>query len=79
MNKTELTLFNLGESLDNIANVDPRGYGVCRVLYKSSREFISGASFVPWQDTRQRAKIARINPTKIRFIIPLYLLSQRLP
>lgn len=39
MNKTELTLFNLGESLDNIANVDPRGYGVCKVLYKSSREF----------------------------------------
>lgn len=38
MNKTELTLFNLGESLDNIANVDPRGYGVCRLLYKASRE-----------------------------------------
>ncbi len=39
MDKTELTLFNLGESLDNIANIDPRGYGVCRLLYKASREF----------------------------------------
>lgn len=39
MDKTELTLFNLGESLDNIANIDPRGYGVCRLLYKTSREF----------------------------------------
>lgn len=40
MNKTELTLFNLGESLDNLANLDPRGYGVCKVLYKASRELI---------------------------------------
>ncbi len=39
MNKTELTLLNLGESLDNIANLDPRGYGVCRLLYRASREF----------------------------------------
>lgn len=40
MNKTELTLLNLGESLDNLANLDPRGYGVCKVLYKASRDLI---------------------------------------
>lgn len=40
MNKTELTYLNLGESLDNLANLDPRGYGVCKLLYKASRELI---------------------------------------
>lgn len=37
MTENELTLLNLGESLDNLANLDPRGYGVCKVLYKASR------------------------------------------
>ena len=38
MNQKEITLLNLGESLDNIANIDPRGYGVCKLLYKASRK-----------------------------------------
>lgn len=29
MNQQELTIFNLGENLDNLMNLDPRGYGVC--------------------------------------------------
>lgn len=39
MNQEELTRLNLGESLDNIMNIDPRGYGVCKILYKASREY----------------------------------------
>ncbi len=39
MTQKEITLLNLGESLDNIANLDPRGYGVCKLLYKASRKF----------------------------------------
>lgn len=34
-----LTDLNIGENLDNLANLDPRGYGVCRILYKASREY----------------------------------------
>ncbi|GHV86018.1 hypothetical protein AGMMS50230_16260 [Spirochaetia bacterium] len=29
----ELTAYNLGKSLDNLMNLDPRGYGVCTILY----------------------------------------------
>ena len=39
MNQKDLTVFNLGENLDNLMNLDPRGYGVCRILYKASREY----------------------------------------
>lgn len=39
MTQKELTDLNIGENLDNLANLDPRGYGVCRILYKASREF----------------------------------------
>jgi len=35
----ELTVLNLGSSLDDLANLDPRGYGVCKLLYKASREY----------------------------------------
>lgn len=39
MNQKELTIYNLGENLDNLMNLDPRGYGVCRILYKAAREY----------------------------------------
>lgn len=39
MTNQEITLLNLGSSLDDIANIDPRGYGVCKLLYKASREY----------------------------------------
>lgn len=39
MIQRELTLLNLGQSLDDIANIDPRGYGVCKILYRASREY----------------------------------------
>ena len=39
MTRQEITLLNLGSSLDDLANLDPKGYGVCKILYKSAREF----------------------------------------
>lgn len=39
MTQQELTVLNLGNSLDDLANLDPRGYGVCKLLYKASREY----------------------------------------
>ena len=39
MTQRELTELNLGQSLDDLANLDPRGYGVCKILYKASREY----------------------------------------
>jgi len=39
MNKEELTQLNLGDDLDQLMNLDPRGYGVCRILYKGARDF----------------------------------------
>lgn len=39
MTQQELTILNLGQSLDDIANLDPRGYGVCKILYKASRDY----------------------------------------
>lgn len=37
MTQQEITLLNLGQSLDDLANLDPRGYGVCKILYAASR------------------------------------------
>lgn len=39
MNQEELTILNIGENLDNLMNLDPRGYGVCRILYSAAREY----------------------------------------
>ena len=38
MTQRELTIYNAGQNLDDIMNLDPRGYGVCRILYAASRK-----------------------------------------
>jgi hypothetical protein len=38
MTQQELTQLNIGQSLDNLMNLDPRGYGVCRILYDQARK-----------------------------------------
>ena len=40
MTQFTLTQLNLGKSLDSIANIDPRGYGVCNLLYEGSYNLI---------------------------------------
>jgi hypothetical protein len=42
MNQRELTILNVGENLDSLMNLDPRGYGVCRILYDASRKYTKG-------------------------------------
>lgn len=42
MTQRELTIRNLGQSLDDLANLDPRGYGVCKILYDASRRYAGG-------------------------------------
>jgi hypothetical protein len=37
MNQEGLTRLNVGQNLDDLANLDPRGYGVCRILYGAAR------------------------------------------
>lgn len=39
MRREEISRINLGNSLDKIANIDPRGYGVCNILYDSARKY----------------------------------------
>lgn len=39
MTREELTKLNIGENLDHLMNLDPRGYGICRILYKNSRSY----------------------------------------
>lgn len=39
MTKQQMTELNLGDNLDQLMNLDPRGYGVCKILYKGARDF----------------------------------------
>ena len=39
MTRQEITLLNLGSSLDDLANLDPKGYGVCKLLYNAAIEY----------------------------------------
>lgn len=39
MNQEELAQRNVGQDLDDLANLDPRGYGVCRILYAAARKY----------------------------------------
>ncbi len=41
MNQFTLSQLNLGKSLDSLANLDPRGYGVCNLLYQGSYNFVN--------------------------------------
>ncbi len=39
MTKKELTILQMGENLDALMNLDPRGYGISRILYNGSRAY----------------------------------------
>lgn len=38
MDQQQLTTLNVGQDLDDLMNLDPRGYGVCRILYAGARK-----------------------------------------
>lgn len=39
MTREELTEYNVGRNLDTLMNLDPRGYGVCRILYDGAFKY----------------------------------------
>lgn len=39
MDKKELMELQVGENIDNLINLDLRGYGVCRILYDAARKY----------------------------------------
>ncbi|MDR2071875.1 MAG: DUF4392 domain-containing protein [Spirochaetaceae bacterium] len=42
MTQMELTRYSLGKTFDNLMNIDPRGYGVCAILYDGALELSGG-------------------------------------
>jgi hypothetical protein len=43
LDQKALALLNVGDNLDQLMNLDPRGYGVCRILYAASRKYTGSA------------------------------------
>ena len=39
MTNEELTLYNIGENLDSLMTLDPRGYCVCLILYRAASDY----------------------------------------
>lgn len=39
MTRNQLEEYNVGENLDALMHLDPRGYGVCRILQAASRQY----------------------------------------
>ncbi len=70
MTKEELALLNIGENLDALMNLDPRGYGVCRILYQGSRAYTGE----PLTTHSARMLTQNIRPKDIVFIITGFIL-----
>jgi hypothetical protein len=66
----ELTIFNIGENLDTLMNLDPRGYGVCRILYAGSREYTGE----PLTMHSAKKLVEHIKPEDFVFIITGFIL-----
>ena len=59
MNRDELEKRNVGENLDTLMNLDPRGYGVCRILYAGSRKATGEPLTMHAADARGRREARR--------------------
>lgn len=70
MTSAELSLFQAGENLDALMNLDPRGYGVCRALYPMARKLagepvsIHGAKFL----------LEHLKPGELCFVLTGFIL-----
>ncbi|UKI23993.1 MAG: hypothetical protein L6V88_06805 [Anaerotruncus sp.] len=47
LTKSELTEYNVGCNLDSLMNLDPRGYGVCRIFIRRRTQIYGRADFNP--------------------------------
>lgn len=70
MTQKELTILNLGQSLDDLANLDPRGYGVCNILYSGSRQ----KSKLPLCMNAAQKLIKTVKPGDIVYILTGFIL-----
>ena len=57
MNQQTLAEQNIGQNLDDLMNLDPRGYGVCRILYQKSRQLAGEPLTI--HTARQLMKVVR--------------------
>ncbi|MBQ8015297.1 MAG: DUF4392 domain-containing protein [Clostridia bacterium] len=71
MTQQEITLLNLGSSLDDLANLDPRGYGVCKLLYKAAREYTG----MPLCVNAARKIIETVKKDDVVFIMTGFILA----
>jgi len=70
MTKDELAIYNIGENLDTLMNLDPRGYGVCRILYAGSRAYTGD----PLTMHSAKKLVETIKPKDFVFIITGFIL-----
>ncbi len=70
MNQKELTCLNLGTTLDHLANLDPRGYGVCNILYPAARK----AMGEPLSMHAAKALVEKIKENDLVYIITGFIL-----
>ncbi len=70
MTQAELTKYNIGKNLDDLMNLDPRGYGVCRILYPAAREYMKA----PLSMRFAEALLSKIKPDSLVYILTGFVL-----
>lgn len=70
MNPYELQCLNIGKNLDDLMNLDPRGYGLCRILYSAAAKNNS----TPLSMTGAKKLYENIEKDDIVFIITGFIL-----
>lgn len=70
MTREELAMWNVGTNLDQLMNLDPRGYGVCRILYEGSRAYAGE----PVSMHSAKALTKLLNPGDIVYIMTGFIL-----
>ena len=71
MTQKEMTVLNLGQSLDDLANLDPRGYGVCKILYSGARKL----SKKPLCMNAAEKLIETVKPGDVVFVLSGFVLT----
>lgn len=70
MTHEELRQLNIGENLDSLMNLDPRGYGVCRILYSAARAYTKE----PLSMNAAKQLVKNIKENDVVFIITGFVL-----
>lgn len=70
MTQAELTKYNIGKNLDDLMNLDPRGYGVCRILYPAAREYMKATISMRFAEEL----LSKIKPDSLVYILTGFVL-----